>query len=77
MLLDGFTLLALVLAALAVATVAMGVRTVPQGREFTVERFGRFTRWVLPPSATADAGQWRSRAAGPGGPIEAAVAVAA
>lgn len=48
MLLDGFTLLALVLAALAVATVAMGVRTVPQGREFTVERFGRFTRTLRP-----------------------------
>ena len=33
---------------LAVALVFMGVKTVPQGFEYTVERFGRYTR-TLPP----------------------------
>ena len=37
-----------VLAVLAVALVFMGVKTVPQGFEYTVERFGRYTR-TLPP----------------------------
>ncbi|WP_207539427.1 SPFH domain-containing protein [Sabulicella rubraurantiaca] len=36
------------LVALAVLTVAMGVRTVPQGQVWTVERFGRFTRSLGP-----------------------------
>jgi regulator of protease activity HflC (stomatin/prohibitin superfamily) len=33
---------------LAVVYVVLGVKTVPQGREFTVERFGKYTR-TLPP----------------------------
>ena len=32
----------------AVALVFMGVKTVPQGFEFTVERFGRYTRTLTP-----------------------------
>ena len=46
--LDGFTLLALILAALAVATVLLGVKAVPQGRQYTIERFGRYTRTLAP-----------------------------
>ncbi len=38
----------IVLAVLAVLTVAMGVRTVSQGFEFTVERFGRFIKVLKP-----------------------------
>lgn len=33
---------------LAIVVIAMGVKSVPQGREYTVERFGRYTR-TLPP----------------------------
>ncbi|MCR0984236.1 SPFH domain-containing protein [Roseomonas populi] len=33
---------------LAVVTAAMGIRTVPQGEVWTVERFGRFTRLLQP-----------------------------
>ena len=38
----------LVLLVLAVATAAQGVRTVPQGEVWTVERFGAFTRLLQP-----------------------------
>jgi regulator of protease activity HflC (stomatin/prohibitin superfamily) len=44
----GFGLVALVGLGLALATVFMGVKAVPQGREYTVERFGRYMR-TLPP----------------------------
>ncbi|MCW5724990.1 MAG: SPFH/Band 7/PHB domain protein [Maricaulaceae bacterium] len=37
-----------VLAVLAVVVVALAVKSVPQGREFTVERFGRYTRTLKP-----------------------------
>ena len=33
---------------LAVVLVLMGVKTVPQGMEYTVERFGRYTRTLVP-----------------------------
>ncbi|HID82624.1 MAG TPA: SPFH/Band 7/PHB domain protein [Chromatiales bacterium] len=39
---------AIVLLGLAVAIVLMGVKTVPQGFEYTVERFGRYTRTLMP-----------------------------
>ncbi|MCH7860755.1 MAG: SPFH/Band 7/PHB domain protein [Proteobacteria bacterium] len=39
---------ALAFAFLAVVLVLMGVKTVPQGMEYTVERFGRFTRSLRP-----------------------------
>jgi regulator of protease activity HflC (stomatin/prohibitin superfamily) len=47
-LLDGSTLLVLVILALALVLVLMGVRSVPQGTELTVERFGRYTRTLGP-----------------------------
>lgn len=45
---DAFSIFVLVFLMLAVVLVAMGAKVVPQGREFTVERFGRYTR-SLPP----------------------------
>jgi len=39
---------ALVVLVLAVVTVAMGVKRVPQGMEYTVERFGRYTNTLRP-----------------------------
>ncbi|HEX5795856.1 MAG TPA: SPFH domain-containing protein [Geminicoccaceae bacterium] len=44
----GFTLVVLVLLGLALVTVFLGVKVVPQGREFTVERFGRYMRTLQP-----------------------------
>ena len=44
----GLTIFVLVVVALAVVLVFMGVKTVPQGREYTVERFGRYTKTLLP-----------------------------
>ena len=38
----------LVIVALAVILVIMGVKAVPQGMEYTVERFGRYTRTLRP-----------------------------
>lgn len=43
-----FTLVALALSTLAVVIIAKGVRTVPQGEEWVIERFGRYLR-TLPP----------------------------
>jgi regulator of protease activity HflC (stomatin/prohibitin superfamily) len=45
---DGPTLLVLVILVLALVLVLMGVRSVPQGTELTVERFGRYTRSLGP-----------------------------
>ena len=45
---EGVSVFVVVLVVLAVALVFMGVKTVPQGFEYTVERFGRYTR-TLPP----------------------------
>jgi regulator of protease activity HflC (stomatin/prohibitin superfamily) len=38
----------IVVLALALVTVAMGVKSVPQGSEWTVERFGRYTKTLEP-----------------------------
>ena len=46
--LDGFTIFAIVMGLLAVVLVLQGVRVVPQGNEYTVERFGRYTRTLRP-----------------------------
>ena len=46
--LSGFSVFVIAIVGLAVILVLMGVKSVPQGMEYTVERFGRFTR-VLPP----------------------------
>lgn len=48
MVLGGFSLFVLALLILALAVVVLGVKTVSQGEEWTVERFGRYTR-TLPP----------------------------
>jgi regulator of protease activity HflC (stomatin/prohibitin superfamily) len=46
--LDGFSIFVIAIVAIAIVTVLMGVKSVPQGREFTVERFGRYTRTLSP-----------------------------
>ncbi|MBT5228336.1 MAG: paraslipin, partial [Proteobacteria bacterium] len=43
-----FSIFVLVLLGLAVVLVFLGVRTVSQGNEYTVERFGRYTRTLHP-----------------------------
>ncbi len=44
----GFTIFVIAILILAVVLVMMGVKAVPQGMEFTVERFGRYTRTLRP-----------------------------
>src|SRR5499425_3965205 len=44
----GFDVFAIILAALAVLTLFAGVKTVGQGYNWTVERFGRYTRTLSP-----------------------------
>jgi regulator of protease activity HflC (stomatin/prohibitin superfamily) len=44
----GFEIFVIALVALAVALVFMGAKFVPQGREYTVERFGRYTKTLSP-----------------------------
>jgi regulator of protease activity HflC (stomatin/prohibitin superfamily) len=48
MMIGGFTLVVLVILGLALVTVFLGVKVVPQGKEYTVERFGRYTRTLRP-----------------------------
>lgn len=45
---SGLTIVLIALALLAVVTVFKGIRTVPQGEIWTVERFGAFTRLLQP-----------------------------
>ncbi|MGH6944669.1 MAG: SPFH domain-containing protein [Geminicoccaceae bacterium] len=45
---DGFLLVALVVVGVALVAVFQGVIAVPQGREYTVERFGRYMRTLQP-----------------------------
>ena len=40
----GYEITTLVFVALAVILIARGVRMVPQGYQYTVERFGKYTR---------------------------------
>lgn len=44
----GFQEFVLIILVLAVALVIMGVKSVPQGMEYTVERFGRYTKTLRP-----------------------------
>lgn len=44
----GFASLVVIIVVLAVVVILMGVKPVQQGREFTVERFGRYTRTLRP-----------------------------
>lgn len=46
--LSGFTIFVIAVVVFAVIVVAMGVKSVPQGMEFTVERFGRYTKTLTP-----------------------------
>src|ERR1700761_1271838 len=45
---NGFDIFAIVLAALVILTLLAGIKTVTQGYEWTVERFGRYTRTLSP-----------------------------
>ncbi|MBS0469580.1 MAG: SPFH/Band 7/PHB domain protein [Proteobacteria bacterium] len=45
---DGATVFVFAVAFLALITIFAGVKAVPQGREWTVERFGRFTKVLKP-----------------------------
>ncbi len=46
--LDGFSIFAIGLLIFAITLVFMSFKTVPQGNEYTVERFGRYTRTLRP-----------------------------
>jgi len=46
--LNGFNLFVIVLVALVILTLFAGVKTVPQGFDWTVERFGKYTRTLSP-----------------------------
>jgi len=46
--LEGATIFALVVVAFVVITALMGVRQVPQGYNYTVERFGRYHKTLNP-----------------------------
>src|SRR5580693_6192968 len=45
---DGFDIFAIVLVLLVVFTLFAGVKTVPQGYDWTIERFGKYTRTLAP-----------------------------
>ena len=48
MLVSGFDIFVIVLVLVVIVTIAMGIRTVPQGYAYTVERFGRYSRTLGP-----------------------------
>jgi regulator of protease activity HflC (stomatin/prohibitin superfamily) len=45
---DGFATFVILVVILSVLLIFMGVKTVPQGAEYTVERFGRYMRTLAP-----------------------------
>ncbi|TKB38965.1 MAG: SPFH/Band 7/PHB domain protein, partial [Mesorhizobium sp.] len=45
---SGFDIALLVLVALVVLVLFKGIRTIPQGYNYTVERFGRYTKTLSP-----------------------------
>ena len=45
---SGFDVFAIVLVLLVIVTLVAGVKTVPQGYDWTIERFGRYTRTLKP-----------------------------
>ena len=45
---SGFGVFVMVVAVVAIVLVILGVKQIPQGHEFTVERFGRYTRTLVP-----------------------------
>ena len=46
--LSGFSIFIIAVLVLAIVTMIMGVKSVPQGMEYTIERFGRYTRTLAP-----------------------------
>ena len=46
----GFDIFAIVFVALVILTLLAGVKTVPQGYDWTIERFGKYTRTLDPGS---------------------------
>ena len=46
--LSGFSIFVIAILVLAFVIILMGVKSVPQGMEYTVERFGRYTRTLAP-----------------------------
>ena len=48
MFIEGFSVVAIVIALFALLTILMGVRQVPQGWNYTVERFGRYYATLTP-----------------------------
>ena len=44
----GFDIFVVIVVLLIVLTVMAGVKTVPQGYQYTIERFGRYTRYLSP-----------------------------
>src|SRR5260370_5490253 len=44
----GFDIFAIALVLLVVVTLFAGVKTVPQGYDWTIERFGKYTRTLAP-----------------------------
>jgi len=46
--LSGFSIFVIAILVLAFVIILMGVKSVPQGMEYTVERFGRYTRTLVP-----------------------------
>ena len=45
---EGFGIVAIIVALFVIITVLMGVRQVPQGHNYTVERFGRYNKTLTP-----------------------------
>ena len=45
---EGFAIFVVLAVILAIILVFMGIKSVPQGMEFTVERFGKYTRTLSP-----------------------------
>jgi regulator of protease activity HflC (stomatin/prohibitin superfamily) len=45
---SGFDIALIVLAALVILVLFKGIKTVPQGFNYTVERFGRYTKTLTP-----------------------------
>ena len=45
---SGFDIFAIVVVLLVILTLFAGVKTVPQGFDWTIERFGKFTRTLSP-----------------------------
>ena len=50
--LAGFSVFAIILVLFVIITIMMGIRQVPQGYNYTVERFGRYNKTLTP-------GPWR------------------